>query len=101
MLLVKLGAENEKLRQALRFYGHKHHMELYESSAWDIVSGEPTNYLCDEAGTATVEDGTVARMALRGEHLDDDEPLPPIDGEPKAQPSPADERSERDNRCPD
>lgn len=80
----ELRAENERLRQALRFYGHRHHLTLSSPLAWDTISGEPLNYLCDEAGTATIEDGTVARMALLGKRLEDDELLPPIDGEPNA-----------------
>jgi single-stranded DNA-binding protein len=35
------------------------------------VSGEPQNFLCDEAGTATVEDGEVARQVLAGNSFDD------------------------------
>ena len=39
---------------------------MNDESAWDTVSGEPANFKCDEAGTATVEDGAIARMTLEG-----------------------------------
>lgn len=51
---------------ALRFYAQRHHFALSDPSAWDTVSGEPPNYWCDEAGTATVEDGSIAKIALEG-----------------------------------
>ena len=57
-------AEIARLRQALLFYAEKGHFMLSDESAWDTVSGEPQNLWCDEAGTATVEDGTIARAAL-------------------------------------
>src|SRR5579872_3688036 len=47
-------------RAALAFYAEKSHFAVADDSAWDTVSGEPANFWCDEAGTATVEDGTVA-----------------------------------------
>lgn len=50
---------------ALRFYAEGHHFALADPDAWDTVSGEPQNFQCDEAGTATVEDGTMAKMALQ------------------------------------
>lgn len=49
---------------ALKFYADGHHFALADADAWDTVSGEPQNFQCDEAGTATVEDGTLAKMAL-------------------------------------
>ena len=74
--------EIERLRDALRFYANRLHFERNEPDAWDTVSGEPENFWCDEAGTATVEDGTIAAMALRGETIDweGEQPLG-IDGE--------------------
>lgn len=48
------------------------------------MSGEPQNFWCDEAGTATIEDGTVAAMALLGTPLTDEE-----ETIPKASPPPA------------
>ena len=59
-------ADIENLRKALQFYADKGHFGLSDESAWDTVSGEPQNYWCDEAGTATVEDGSIARLALAG-----------------------------------
>lgn len=78
------AAEIERLRQALRFYAAQHHLGLSDPNAWDTVSGEGANFWCDEAGTATIEDGWIAKAALRGEHIDwgDDEP-PLCDGEPE------------------
>jgi len=56
--------ENARLKEALKFYADKQHLLLSDEGAWDTVSGEPPNYLCDEAGTATIEDGYVARYTL-------------------------------------
>lgn len=52
----------ELMRRALQFYANGEHF-MYEDG-WDTVSGEPANFWCDEAGTATVEDGTIAKRAL-------------------------------------
>lgn len=52
---------------ALQFYAGGGHFNLSETSAWDTVSGEPQNWWCDEAGTATIEDGSLAKMALAGD----------------------------------
>ncbi|WP_426304068.1 hypothetical protein ACN9MJ_13720 [Acidovorax facilis] len=54
------------LRKALQFYADGHHFIKSEADAWDTVSGEPQNYWCDEAGTATIEDGSIAMLALAG-----------------------------------
>lgn len=62
--LEKDAARLEALREALRFYAQREHFALSDANAWDTVSGEPQNYWCDDAGTATVEDGTIARAAL-------------------------------------
>lgn len=83
-----LAAENDQLRAALQYYADKRHFLIADEDAWDTVSGEPTNFWCDEAGTATIEDGTVAAMTLRGTPLVDDEeeyasPAPSV-GEPKS-----------------
>lgn len=51
---------------ALRFYAQRQHFVIADGDAWDTVSGEPPNYWCDDAGTATVEDGSIARIALEG-----------------------------------
>jgi hypothetical protein len=63
----KAEQENARLREALRFYADKNHFAISDEDVWDTVSGEPGNFWCDEAGTATVEDGWVARTALSGE----------------------------------
>lgn len=55
---------------ALRYYANGHHLILADPGSWDTVSGEPQNFLCDEAGTATVEDGALAKLALRGSIID-------------------------------
>lgn len=54
------------LRKVLQFYADGHHFTKSDGDAWDTVSGEPQNYWCDEAGTATVEDGSIAKLALAG-----------------------------------
>lgn len=59
-----LADENARLRRVLQFYADGEHFTRNDESAWDTVSGEPQNFWCDDAGTATVEDGSVARMAL-------------------------------------
>lgn len=60
-------AEIENLRAALQWYADGLHFDKASPGAWDTVSGEPQNWWCDEAGTATVEDGSIAAMVLRGE----------------------------------
>lgn len=55
---------NARLIEALKFYADKNHLMIAAPDAWDTVSGEPENLLCDDAGTATVEDGSIARAAL-------------------------------------
>lgn len=75
-------------REALQFYADGSHFNMAVQDAWDTVSGEPTNFWCDEAGTATVEDGTVAKMALAGTPLpNEDEDTPPA--APQSVPAPA------------
>lgn len=66
-LRLALVNERDKLRAALTFYADGSHFNLSDDTAWDTVSGEPQNWWCDEAGTATVEDGSIAAMTLRGE----------------------------------
>lgn len=62
----------DALEAALRFYAAGDHFNLSDPGQWDTVTGEPQNFWCDDAGTATVEDGTVARMALAGTPLEDE-----------------------------
>ena len=66
--------DSENLRKALQFYADSEHFIKADDTAWDTVSGEPQNYWCDEAGTATVEDGSIARLALSGQpvHFEDE-----------------------------
>lgn len=70
---------------ALKFYANREHLIWSDESAWDTVSGEPQNWWCDEAGTATVEDGTIAARTLAGEltahdieEIDEGDELPGI-----------------------
>ena len=51
-------------REALEFYANGDHLLLADPDAWDTCSGEPVNFLHDEAGTASVEDGSIAKQAL-------------------------------------
>lgn len=67
-----IRAENSRLKEGLIYYAEKNHLMISDILAWDTVSGEPENFLCDEAGTATVEDGEVARQVLAGNSFDDD-----------------------------
>lgn len=60
-------------RQALKFYADKRHFHMHDPHAWDTVSGEPPNFWEDEFGTATVEDGSIAKLVLEGKDLDWDE----------------------------
>ena len=81
--------ENQRLRQALRFYAAREHFNLSDKDEWDTVSGEPQNWWCDSAGTATIEDGSIAAMALRGEAIewsdeDGNEEPPVCPGEPES-----------------
>ncbi len=66
-LLREAADEIENLRAALQWYADGLHFDKASPDAWDTVSGEPQNWWCDEAGTATVEDGSIAAMTLRGE----------------------------------
>lgn len=64
---AKNADEVLNLRAALQWYADGLHFDKSSPDAWDTVSGEPQNWWCDEAGTATVEDGSIAAMVLRGE----------------------------------
>ena len=66
-LAHEAAQEIEMLRTALQFYANGGHFNLSDDTAWDTVSGEPQNWWCDEAGSATIEDGSIAVMALNGE----------------------------------
>lgn len=88
------ATEVENLRKALQFYADKDHFNIADEGAWDTVSGEPQNYWCDEEGTATVEDGTIARLALAGHQIKFDadaapqpSPTPQADSAPLAAPA--------------
>ena len=62
----QLEAEVASLRAALHWYADGRHFDKGDPCAWDTVSGEPQNWWCDEAGTAMVEDGSLAGMVLAG-----------------------------------
>ena len=64
--IERLRAERDALAKALTFYATQEHFILSDDTMWDTVSGEPPNWWCDEAGTATVEDGSIARLVLAG-----------------------------------
>lgn len=59
----------ERFAKALQFYADGHHFVKHDASAWDAVSGEPMNFEEDEANTATVEDGSIAKLTLEGRDL--------------------------------
>lgn len=65
--LSAMTKERDALRAGLQFYADGDHFYRADPSAWDTVSGEPPNWLDDEAGTASVEDGSIAKMVLNGE----------------------------------
>lgn len=72
----------EGILDALRFYANGSHFTMHDSSAWDTVSGEPPNFYEDESNTATVEDGSIAKLALRGKFFPDAEYKEPmVEGE--------------------
>jgi len=72
----------EGILDALRFYANGSHFTMHDSSAWDTVSGEPQNFYEDESNTATVEDGSIAKLALQGKFCPDTEyQEPAVDGE--------------------
>ncbi|MGK9045871.1 hypothetical protein KXR63_00730 [Stutzerimonas chloritidismutans] len=56
--------EQSGLIKALEYYANGDHLLLADPDAWDTCSGEPQNFLHDDAGTASVEDGSIARVAL-------------------------------------
>ena len=58
------GDEVQRLREVLEFYARGDHLLLADPDAWDTCSGEPMNWLHDEEGTASVEDGSLAKAAL-------------------------------------
>jgi hypothetical protein len=68
-LLEEGATEIERLRAGLEFYARGDHMLLGDPEAWDTVSGEPQNWYCDEEGTATIEDGTIAAQVLAGHEM--------------------------------
>jgi len=71
---------------ALRYYASGDHFIINNTQLWDTVSGEPQNFWCDEAGSATVEDGRIAALTLQGNYIDwteggEYEPPKPLPGE--------------------
>ena len=56
--------QRDELLKALTFYAEGNHFIQHDPEAWDTVSGEPQNFREDEANTATVEDGSIARTAI-------------------------------------
>lgn len=76
----KAQVDAADLRKALQFYADGHHFVMHDETAWDTVSGEPVNFYEDEAGTATVENGSIAKLALAGHPIkfeDEDIAAPP------------------------
>ncbi len=64
--LIEAAREIASLRAALKWYADGEHFTKSQPDAWDTVSGEPVNWWCDEAGTAMIEDGSLAGMVLAG-----------------------------------
>lgn len=66
-LQQRLTAADERadvLEQALKFYADREHYH-FESGNWDTVSGEPLNILWNGDEPDFIEDGSVARSALK------------------------------------
>ena len=70
---VAVTDEVRRLREALEFYANGDHLLLADPDEWDTCSGEPVNWLHDEAGTASVEDGSVAKAALSAHKTGEEE----------------------------
>ncbi len=64
--VCEAALEIESLRAALKWYADGEHFTKAQPDAWDTVSGEPQTWWCDEAGTAMIEDGSLAGMVLAG-----------------------------------
>lgn len=54
----------DELQSALKFYAEREHYH-FESGNWDTVSGEPLNILWCGDEPDLIEDGSVARAALK------------------------------------
>jgi len=54
----------DRLKVALKFYAEREHYH-FESGNWDTVSGEPSNILWNGDEPDFIEDGSVARAALK------------------------------------
>jgi hypothetical protein len=94
----QLAEENHQLRRTLRFYAHGEHYTGLKH--WEGPSGDD-NWLCppmddymdgryrrefiEGLDEAMVEDGSLARAALRGKYLDmeGEAELAPVEGEPE------------------
>ncbi len=62
--LAAAEQRNTTLEATLKFYADGDHLLLADPDEWDTCSGEPINWLHDAAGTASVEDGSIAKQAL-------------------------------------
>lgn len=62
--IKQLEAQLAFARESLRYYAEGHHFIQHDPTAWDTVTGEPQNFQEDDACTATVEDGSMAKLAL-------------------------------------
>ena len=70
--LADAAQTEARLRRGLQFYADGCHCELGDPTDWDSVSGEPSNFLCDEHGSM-IEDGTVAQRILEGYDIGPDD----------------------------
>lgn len=64
------SADLERVWGLLEFYARGDHFTVHVENSWvrsmDVETEEPQDEWIDEAGTATVEDGAIARAALKG-----------------------------------
>lgn len=63
-LLTAADERADVLEGALKFYAEREHYH-FESGNWDTVSGEPLNILWNGGEPDFIEDGSVARSALK------------------------------------
>lgn len=71
----ELRTELAQLRSALKFYADRDHYSTDDGSSWDSCSGEPANILWHESEPWFIENGSIARAALKAS----EEPSAPAD----------------------
>jgi uncharacterized membrane protein YgaE (UPF0421/DUF939 family) len=62
--IQSLKAENQKYRAALEFYSSSSHIQDLKNDL-ENPSGEPANWVCDSDDKFNLENGEIARQALK------------------------------------